>query len=276
VSMEFLIANGKVAGIEETNLNHFLTEPFFRLSQKVWYGYGGIPFFNENLKQIKNQTEALRLPFPKEFENQREMFRITKRMLNKNKFYRSGYLHFQVFWTATRVQTLVTANAFEGFDFPYAESGLLVTISNLKKNAQNQMNRLPFFNEMLWQAGLAEIRQMPFQQILFLNENNSVCESAGANIFLVKENNLITPALSTGCYEDILRPHVLDIAKHAGLTISETERLKKQEMGEVDEIFLASEAGGIRWVLGVENKRFLHYFSQKIYDLLRTKLNPNS
>jgi len=274
--MEFLIANGKVVRTGEINLNPFLTELSFRLAQKVWYGYGGIPFFYENLEQIKNQTEALRLPFPKEFENRRELFRLTKRMLNKNRFYRSGYLHFQVFWTETGTQTLITAKAFEVFDFPYAESGLLVTVSNLKKNAQNQLTRLPFFNETLWQAGLAEIRQMPFQQILFLNENNSVCESAGANIFLVKENNLITPAFSTGCYEDILRSRVLDTAKQSGLTISETECLKKPEMTEADEIFLASEAGGIQWVLGIENKRFLHYFSKKIYDLLCAELNPNS
>ncbi|MGC9352914.1 MAG: aminotransferase class IV [Mariniphaga sp.] len=274
--MEFLIANGKVVRATEINLNHLLTEPSLRLSQKIWYGYGGIPFFNENLEQIKNQAEALRLPFPKEFENQREMFRITKRMLNKNRFYRSGYLHLQVFWTATGVQTLVTAKTFEDFDFPYGESGLLVSFSSLEKKSQNPFNRLPFFNEMLWQAGLAEIRQSPFQQVLFQNENKSVCESAGANIFLVKENNLITPAFSTGCYEDILRSRVLDIAKQAGLTISETERLEKTEIVEADEIFLASEAGGIRWVLGIENKRFLHYFSKKIYDLLRKELNPNS
>lgn len=274
--MEFLIANGKVANTEEINLNHFLTEPSFRLPQKVWYGYGGIPLFTENMEQLKVQAKALLLPFPKEFENLRELFRITKRMLNKNKFYRSGYIHFQIFWTANGVQTLITANAFEVFDFPYAENGLLVTVSNLKKNSQNQLNRFPFFNEMLWQSGLAEIRQMPYQQILFLNENNSVCESAGANIFYVKENNLITPALSTGCYEDVLRPHVLELANHAGLTVTETNQGGKSEIVEADEIFLASEAGGIQWTLGIENKRFLHHYSKKIYDLLRAKLNPNS
>lgn len=274
--MEFLIANGKVAETGEISLNSFLTEPSFRLSQKVWYGYGGIPFFAENLEQIKSQANVLQLPVPKEFENRRELFRITKRMLNKNKFYRSGYVHFQVFWTANEVQTLITANTFEVFDFPFTETGLLVTVSNLKKNSQNQHNRFPFFNAMLWQAGLAEIRQMPFHQIFFLNENNSVCESAGANIFYVKGNNLITPALSTGCYEDVLRPHILELARPAGLTVTETNRLEKMEMVEADELFLASEAGGIQWVLGIENKRFLHYYSKKIYDLLCTGLNSNS
>lgn len=274
--MEFLIANGKVAGTGEINLNSFLTKQSFRLSQKVWFGYGGIPLFTENMEQIKNQADILQLSVPKEFENRRELFRITKRMLNKNKFYRSGYIHFQVFWTEKRVQTLITADAFEVFDFPFAETGLLVTISSHIKNSQNKLNRFPFFNEMLWQAGLAEIRQMPYQQILFLNENNSVCESSGANIFYVKGNNLTTPALVTGCYEDVLRPHVMELAELAGLTVTETNRLKKMEMVEADEIFLASEAGGIQWILGIENKRFLHYYSKKIYDLLCARLKPNS
>lgn len=271
--MEFLIANGAVAGKDEKNLNHILTEYSFRLSQKVWYGYGGIPFFNENLDQVKSQVEALRLPLPKEFENRRELFRLIKRMLNKNKFYRSGYVHFQLFWIENKVQTLITANAFQEFDFPFSEPGLLVTVSSLIKNSQNPFNRFPFFNEMLWKAGLSEIRQSPYQQVLFLNENQSVCESAGANIFLVKGSTLLTPALSTGCCEDVLRSYVLETAKTAGLQVAEVNGIEEAEIFEMDEIFTASESAGIHWILGVENKRFLHYYSGKIHEILIGRLS---
>jgi branched-chain amino acid aminotransferase len=271
--MEFLIANGTVAKTDEINLNHFLTESSFRLSQKMWYGYGGIPFFSENMEQIKSQVEALKLPFPKEFENRRELLRITKRMLNKNKFYRSGHVHFQLFWFDNKVQTLITANAFREFDFPFYEPGLLVTTSSLIKNSQNPFNRFLFFNEMLWHAGLSEIRQSPYQQVLFLNENQSVCESAGANIFLVKDNKLLTPALSTGCYEDVVRLFILEAAKTAGLQVAEVNSIEEPEIFEMNEIFIASESAGIQWILGVENKRFLHYYSGKIHEILVERLS---
>ncbi len=274
--MEFLITNGKIVGIDEINLNKILTEPSFRLSQKVWHGYGGIPFFTENLKLIQKQTEILRLPFPKEFENPRELFRLTKRILNKNKFYRSGYVHIQLFWKNTQVQTLISASAFESFQFPFSETGLVVTFSSLEKDSKNPLCRLPFFNEPLWQAGLAEITQNPFQQVLFLNEKKQVCEGAGANLFIVKENQLITPAFTTGCYEDVLRSYMLKIAQNAGLNVIETDTLNKSAVFEADEIFLASESAGIQWVLGLENKRFLHPVAKKIHDLLIAELNPNS
>ncbi|SHE96914.1 branched-chain amino acid aminotransferase [Mariniphaga anaerophila] len=274
--MEFLITNGHIERKNETNLNHLLTDTEFRLSQKAWYGYGGIPFFYENLAQIKEQAEALALPFPKEFKDEHELFRLTKRMLNKNKLYRSGYVHFQLFWKEKQVQTLITANAFPEFDFPFSETGVLVTFSSLSKNSKSAFNRFPFFNETLWQAGLSEIHQNPFQQVIFLNENDWVCESLHSNIFLIKENELITPALASGCYFDVLRPHILKAAKQAGLNISEPTNFDKTKTLDADEIFVASESVGIQWVLGIENKRFLHDGSKEIYNLLINSLQPNS
>jgi branched-subunit amino acid aminotransferase/4-amino-4-deoxychorismate lyase len=262
--MEFLIANGKVAGKDEINLNHILTKSTFRLSQKVWYGYGGIPLFTENLEHLKIQTQALRLPFPKEFENQCELFRLTKRLLNKNKYYRSGYVHIQLFWDQNKVQTIITANAFEQFNFHYNEAGLLVTFSNQKKHTQNTYNRFPFFNETIWESGMGEIRQTPFQQVIFLNEKNTICEGLRANIFLTKGNELITPALSSGCYEDVLRPVILETARNLDIKVTEPENIEKPMLFEMDEIFFVSEANGIQWVLGIENKRFLHFYSKVI------------
>lgn len=274
--MEYLVANGKIARSDEINLNHLLTKSSFRLSQKVWYGYGGIPFFSENMEQIKHQAETLQLLFPKEFENRRELFRITKRMLNKNKFYRSGYVHFQLFWNGKQPQTLITANAFEEFDFPFTATGILATFSIQRKQSQNPFNRFPFYNEILWQTGLSEIQQSPFQQVIFMNENHSACECAFANLFLVKGNDLLTPAVSAGCYEDVLRNHVLNAAKNAGFQVSEINSIDAPKILEMDEIFAASECKGFQWFLGIENKRFLHSGSKKIYDLLLAKLQANS
>ena len=273
--MKFLITNGRIADIEEINLNQFFTDVSFRLSQKVWYGYGGIPFLSENLEQLKSQAEALRLTFPQEFEDHREIFRLTKRMLNKNRFYRSGYLQFQVVWRGNQAEILITSNAFSTFGFPFSEGGLLATFSNQKKIKQNTFNRFPYFNEMLWETGMAEIRQTPYRQVIFLNEQHAVCECAHANIFLVRENELLTPAISSGCYNDVLRPVIIDLAKKTGLKVYENENIEKSMLYESDEIFLASESLGIQWILGIENKRFLHNFSMQIHEKLSIRMHQH-
>ncbi|MDD4226745.1 MAG: aminotransferase class IV [Mariniphaga sp.] len=264
--MKFLIADGEMVEVKEINLNQLITEPSFQLSQKVWYGYGGIPLFKENLLQLKIQAERLRINYPDEFDNHGELFRLTKRMLNKNKFYRSGYIHFQLFYSSGEVHFLISCNATRFFDFPYSENGVLATLSAQQKQSKNSWNRFPFYNKMIWQAGRAEIHQSLYQQVIFLNESHSVCEGVHANIFLIKANELITPDLSGGCYEDLLRAHILEASKEAGLKVTEMSRIDEAMIYEMDEIFLASESSGIQWVLGINNKRYLRQFSESIHE----------
>ncbi len=249
----------------EADLTQLFRDHSFSLSQKLWYGYGGVPLFSENMELLTRQLEALKIPLPGEFINKRELFRLVKRMLNKNKFYRSGLVNIQLFWKDREVQTLVTCNAYAGFDFPFSEEGLLVCFSSQKKFAGNRFNRFVFFNETLWETALAEIRDTPFQQVFILNEKNNICESAYANIFMVKGGELFTPSLKSGSYEDVVRPVVLEMANHLGLKTSETEILREGDVLEMDEVFIASEQLGIKWILGVENKRYLHYYSEKIH-----------
>jgi branched-chain amino acid aminotransferase len=122
---------------------------------------------------------------------------------------------------------------------------------------------------------MGEIRQTPFQQVIFLNEKKTICEGARANIFLIKGNELFTPALSSGCYEDVLRPVILETVKQSGFKVSESDTIEKPMLYEMDEIFFASEASGIQWVLGIENKRYLHFYSkeikEKIDDFLKSR-----
>jgi branched-subunit amino acid aminotransferase/4-amino-4-deoxychorismate lyase len=274
-NMQFLISNGEIIDKDELKPHFLFTDNRFHFSQKIWYGYGNIPFFSENIEQITEQIKMLGLPSPGEFENRRELLRLTKRMLNRNKFFRSGYIHFQLFWNRNKPDTLITANAFREFDFPFSENGVLAIFSRQKKDSQNSFCRFPFYNKALWQAGFAEDHHYPFQQLIFLNEKNFVCESAHTNIFMVKEDELLTPSLSTGCYEDVLRTSVLEIARQTGMIVTESETIDIQHLYEMDEIFLASEELGFQWILGIENRRFLHQFAPLIHkELCNSIKNP--
>lgn len=273
--MKFLIVNGEVVELAETHLLQIQTDFSFRLSQKTWYGFGGIPLLRENLDQIKNQVLILKLSFPKDLENYRETFRLIKRMLNKNKFYRSGQIHIQILWNKNEVQTLISCNSFSMFDFPFSEDGLLTTFSKQRKNSGNTVNLYPFFNQMIWEISLAEIRHTLFQQVIVLNEKNEVCESAFANIFLIKGNKLFSPPPKTGSYSDILKPYVLETASGFGLKIYH-EPIIEQSLPEMDEIFIVSELTGFQWILGINNKRFINQNSEGIYKKLNEFLKQKT
>jgi branched-subunit amino acid aminotransferase/4-amino-4-deoxychorismate lyase len=278
--MKFFIVDGKIAERKDIVLSDEYIDMQFRLSQKIWYGYGGIPLFPENINLLEYQSEILNIPFPKEFQNKSELFRLVKRMLNKNKFYRSGHVHLQVIAGKPSIHTLVTCTAFQEFIFPFSEEGLLVNVSKHRKYSLNTINRMSFNSERLWYTALAEIYNTPYQQSIILNEMDMVCEVAFNNLFLITENELVTPSFKSGCHENAIRPFVLEAAGNLGLKVSEKANVTAEELLNADELFYASEVSGIQWILGIGNQRYIHFYSKRINEelnvLLKGKALENS
>lgn len=266
--MEFIIVNGEIISKEEANLTSFFWNEPLHLYHKMWFGYGGIPLFTENLEIIHRQIKLFKASVPELFKNKRELFRITKRMLNKNKFYRSGLILFNFYIYKSEVKFVISSSAFEKPEFPISENGLLVHFSDIKKNSKNPFNRYNFVSEPGWKAEKAENRENNFHNSLFLNENEKICEAISANIFMIKNKLLITPSIETGCYEDNLRKVILEISEQLHFKISEMETILKDDVFQMNELFLASEGNGIEWILGVENKRFVHQSSKIIHNKL--------
>jgi branched-subunit amino acid aminotransferase/4-amino-4-deoxychorismate lyase len=278
--MNFLIFNGKICDIKDVNSTIILADEQFKIYQRIWFGYGGIPLLNENLDLLIAQLEYLNMPLPKEFENRKELFRLTKRVLNKNRLFRSGYINFQVWSNRTESHTLITPLPLQGFDFPFPDDGMLITYSGQRKYSRNELNSYPFYNKPIWDAVFSETAGTHYRNALILNENNKVCECAFANIFLIKNGQMITPALSSGCYRDILRDLILEAAKRAGIMTRCQDDINKSEPAAMDEIFFASEQAGFCRILGIDNKRFVPRYSPVIYqhliEILKEKCNYQS
>lgn len=267
-----IVLDGKVLEKDEVNLTPLLLNGAFMISQKFWFGFGGIPLFSENIGLLSRQMEILQLPLPGMLKNERELFRLTKRMLNKNKYFRSGLVSLQIFMNGDEPLIMITSETSEQFRFPFHENGIFLNFSPIKKQVPPELSRFAFFNRPLWKAAGAGLRGSILQNSVLLNENNQVCECIGANLFMIKGNTLTTPALETGCYEDLLRNLILKIAGEQKIKVLESHKISKEEMLTMNEIFIASEETGIQWVLGIENKRFVHHFSEIIYEQLDCRL----
>lgn len=261
----FVIADGNILEKNELNLTGLYEDEPFVLSQNIWFGFGGIPLFDENLDDISDQIEALKLPFPKILANRRELFRLTKRMLNKNKFYRSGNVQIQFFWHEKRVNSVISSLAFVEFDFPFSMHGLLVNFSTLKFLSSSLYNRFAFSKKPGWNIQALQLRNSNYSNSIVLNENEAICEGLFANIFFISGKVLFTPSPDTGCFIDVTRNYILEIAPKFGLKVIESKSLYKNNIQEMDEIFLCSEERGVQWILGVENKRYIHHFSAIIH-----------
>jgi len=271
--MEFIIVNGEILKYPEKGYLPLCNNDMFMLTYKIWFGFGGIPLFAENIENLEQIFELLRTPAPTFFADKRELYRIVKRMLNKNKFYRSGIISFNFYISKNKTDSIIQCQAFSEMEFPISAQGLLLNFSDTTVFSGNQLHRYSFFHQPQWQISEAEIQNTNWQNSIFLNENGAVTHCIGANIFGIKNKTLYIPSLETGRFTDPILKFVIEAASQAGLEVVQGENLNKDGLLSMKEIFIAGETIGIQWVMGVENKRYVQSFSPVINEKLNVILS---
>ncbi|MEP6596526.1 MAG: aminotransferase class IV [Ginsengibacter sp.] len=138
--------------------------------------------------------------------------------------------------------------------FPYAKKSC-DSFSNVKSN-----NYLPYV-----MAGLYA-KQNNFNDCILLNSFERICDSAVANIFIVKGKNIYTPPLSEGCVSGVMRRWMLEKFNLESFSVIE-KILTVDDLSDADEFFLTNSIYNIRWVKSFGDKT--HYGNsaiKKIYN----------
>jgi len=99
-----------------------------------------------------------------------------------------------------------------------------------------------------------DAKQRRFDEAILLDQSGSVSEAPGENIFLVKNNKLVTPSLSSSALDGITRRSIITLAKDMKLKIK-TQKVSKKELKMADEIFLSGSAAEITPVIKIDKKK---------------------
>lgn len=261
----FIVYNNTVVDSGEINLNRIFLDDSFILKQNMWYGFGNIPLFTDHVEQVLRQAEMLGFPLPALLANSAELFRLTKRMLNKNRYYRSGLIDMKLIRNEGPTGLLINATSFETFDFPFAEKGIFLRFAHHRKYSQAEPAAYVFYNEPVWKVVNAELKGPLSDNAIILNEQGFVTECIRSNIYMIKNQTLFTPSAQTGCYEDVLKRYIMQSARQIHLDVVESSGISRDEVFQMNEIFLAGDAIGFIKVTGIENKRYVQHIIPELY-----------
>jgi branched-chain amino acid aminotransferase len=104
---------------------------------------------------------------------------------------------------------------------------------------------------------------------ILLNDSKNVVEVLQGNIFMLQGNTLITPPLSEGCINGIMRKQVLTLAKKIeGLEVIEAV-ISPFDLQKADELFFTNVIKGIQSITKYRKKEF----TTTIANVLIQKLN---
>ena len=99
-----------------------------------------------------------------------------------------------------------------------------------------------------------EAKRNGFDEAILLDHNGNVSEAPGENIFIVRDDQLITPPLSSSALNGITRDAVIKIARNLNIDVIETE-IARSELTISDEIFLTGTAAEITPIISMDSKK---------------------
>jgi branched-chain amino acid aminotransferase len=101
---------------------------------------------------------------------------------------------------------------------------------------------------------------------ILLNESKNVVEVLQGNIFMVQGNRLITPPVSEGCCNGILRKQLLVLAKKIeGLEVIE-EVISPFDLQKADELFYTNVIKGIQSITKYRKKDFTNVLANQLVE----------
>lgn len=106
---------------------------------------------------------------------------------------------------------------------------------------------------------------------LLINEKENICEATSSNIFIVKENKIITPPLSEYCVDGVMRRVILSMAEAYGYNCSEII-IEESDLYLADELFLTNAISGIVPVADFRGKKYGKAYSSVLLEMLQERV----
>jgi len=99
-----------------------------------------------------------------------------------------------------------------------------------------------------------ECKSKGFDEAILLDLKGNVSEAPGENIFMIKNNKVITPPLSSSALEGITRACIFELSKDLGYKVI-IKKIRKDELYQADEIFLSGTAAEITSIIQLDHKK---------------------
>ena len=173
-------------------------------------------------------------------------------------------------------QLIIIADKIQLYPEEFYQNGLrVITVPTRRNNSAAlppMVKSLNYLNNILAKI---EAQNLGFQEAIMLNDQGFVAECTGDNIFLIKNNMLYTPNISSGSLNGITRQVVLDIAKDLEISVTSCD-ITRYDTWIADEMFLTGTAAEIIPIVEVDSRiigngspgilteKFLKKFKEKV------------
>ena len=236
----------------------FLEDHYFRLMASMRICRMEIPmnftmeFFEEQILKLTNSLEK-----SNSFRVRFSVFR------NSDGFYTP---------ISNEIEFIVVAISSENTVYTIEKSHYEVELYKDFFIPKQLLSTLKTNNKMLQITGSIFAKENGYDNCLVLNDEKNVVEALQSNLFMKIGNVVVTPPISDGCLNGIMRKQVIEILnKMDGIEVKETS-ISPFDLQKADELFLTNVITGIQPITKYRKKEYTVNFSNEILVKLNAKI----
>jgi branched-chain amino acid aminotransferase len=237
-------------------------------------------FFDKHYQRLRNALYHLKIELSAEYTE--NYFRlIIHNLLQRNRIYKGARARLAVFrndgglYTPTNHSSdfLLTVEPLSTENYELNHAGLHIDIYNEIQKPVNILSQFKTSSALFFvMAGLWK-KEQKLDDCLILNQSGLIVESLASNIFLVKNDKLITPSVESGCVDGTMRRTILEIAVKNNIPVIETEGINENHLISANEAFVTNAVSGVQWISAYKDKRYFHTMASRLIALLNEEVN---
>ncbi len=281
---EFIWLDGELVEWDNANVSvmthtlHYGTGVFEGMRARETEKGTSVQFLDDHVDRLYRSAEAYNLEIP---FNKNVISNAIKEIVKVNKL-KSAYIRPLVFFGDGEmgllpqdipVRVAIAAwewGAYLGDDA--GSQGVNVCISDWQRISPKSFK--PFAKGVggYMNSTLAKIDAVKegFDDAIMLSDNGTVAEGSGQNIFIYKNDQLLTPSIETGALGGITRKMVIEIANYLDIPVIEQD-LRPADLIASDEIFFTGTATEIVGVVSVDSNKISDGTVGEVTSKIRTK-----
>ncbi len=217
-----------------------------------------ICFLEEHILRLKEGMTALKIDIPEYFNESYFKNKIID-LAKSNNALNLGRARITVYRDSEGLYTPTNNNA-----------GVVIEVSPLNYLSNSEIN-IGLFSEVKKHyslfsrfktlncninilAGVFK-KENNFDDCLICNEKDNIIEAISSNIFIVKNGAFITPPISDGCVDGIMRKNIINKINEKSYSVLE-KSITKEDILSAEEMFLTNVIQGVVLVENYGNKKY--------------------
>ena len=170
------------------------------------------------------------------------------------------------------VQFIVAASSLNSDLYAIGKESYEVELYKDFYVSKQLLSTLKTNNKMLQITGSIFADENGYDNCLVLNDEKNVVEALQSNLFMKTGNVVVTPPVSDGCLNGIMRKQILELLKKIeGIEVKEAS-ISPFDLQKADELFLTNVISGIQPITKYRKKEYTAEFASDVIKRLNAKI----